>query len=207
MKSIRQPLTLLLLAAVFACGYASAQESSGPWQESYLLEAAGNYSQAAFPMEKILRESPNNEYALLRSAWLNYLQGRYNEALRGYNLVLALNPKALDARLGLTLPLLAQQRWREAALESRKVLAVSAWDYTGNVRLMVSEEGERNWEELSRHASEMALRYPSEATPLVYLARAEAWLGNTKKAKSAYAQVLERIPTHPEAMAYLTNHP
>jgi hypothetical protein len=33
------------------------------------------------------------------------------------------------------LPLLAQQRWREAAVEANKVIAVSAWDYTAHVRL------------------------------------------------------------------------
>jgi hypothetical protein len=37
----------------------------------------------------------------------------------------------------------------------------------------------------------------------VYLARAEAAKGNVKVAVVVYLQVLERIPAHAEALAYL----
>jgi predicted Zn-dependent protease len=46
-------------------------------------------------------------------------------------------------------------------------------------------------------------RYPSDPSVLVYLARAEASRGNAAQARAAYAQVLERIPGHLEALAYL----
>lgn len=196
----------LLLLAMLASGLANAQGGNA-WLESYTLEAAGKYAQANAFMDSVLREAPTHEFALMRHAWLNYLQGRYNDALRDYGQVLSINPKSLDARLGLTLPLMAQQRWREAAIEARKVTAVSAWDYTANVRLMVCEEGERKWDVLAQHAGEMASRYPTDATVQVYLARAEAWLGNVRNAKLAYARVLERMPAHAEALAYLKNNP
>jgi tetratricopeptide (TPR) repeat protein len=196
---------LMMLVMLLASNLALAQGNE--WHESYALESAGKYAQAAASMEAILLAAPDHEFALMRRAWLNYLQGSYNAALRDYNQVLTLNPKSLEARLGLTLPLLAQQRWREAALEANKVIALSAWDYTAHVRLMVCEDGEHKWEELSRHASELAARYPSDATVLVYLARAEAWKGNVKNARFAYAKVLERMPSHAEAAAYLKKNP
>ena len=195
------------LALLISCGAVFAQGGSALWQESFTLEAAGKYPQAASVLDPLLRESPNHEFALMRRAWLNYLQGKYNDALRDYNQVLALNPRSLEARLGLTLPLMAQQRWKEAAAETRKVIAVSPWDYTAHSRLLVCEEGEKSWAELSRHATDHAARYPSDATSLVYLARAEAWLGNKAKARSAYQQVLERYPAHVEAGTYLKNNP
>lgn len=207
MKTKMYRMKLFVLLALFASSIASAQVNESVWQESYSLEYAGKYAQANVAIEAVLRESPNHEFALMRRAWLNYLQGRYNDALRDYNQVLSLNPRSLDARLGLTLPLIAQQRWREAEMEANKVISVSAWDYTANVRLMVCEEGERKWEGLSRHAGELAAHYPTDATVLVYLARAEAWQAHVKKARSAYAKVLERIPAHAEAAAYLKNNP
>ena len=42
-----------------------------------------------------------------------------------------------------------------------------------------------------------------DATALVYLARAEARRGNTAEARRAYAAVLERVPDHIEAGAFL----
>ena len=206
-NSFRAWQVALALALCSDLAYPQAGGGASVWQESYTLEHAGKYPQAAAVLDGLLRDSPNHEFAIMRRGWLNYLQGKYNDALRDYNQVLALNPRSLEARLGLTLPLLAQQRWKEAAAEARKVLAVSPWDYTAHLRLLVCEEGEKSWAELSRHAAELASHYPTDATGLVYLARAEAWLGSKSKARAAYVQVLERYPTHVEANAYLKSNP
>ena len=194
---------LLVVASItFAGSSAFAQASS--WKDSYGHESGGRYAQAAEAMEQVLREAPGHSFALMRRGWLNYLQGRYAEALRDYDNVLLRNPNALEARLGITLPLMAQKRWSEAAAEARKVLAVNAWDYTAHTRLLACEEAERQWDELARHANALAVRYPSDATVLVYLARAELARGNAKGARSAYAQVLERAPTNAEALGYFS---
>jgi tetratricopeptide (TPR) repeat protein len=189
-----------VFAALLAC---AGTVGATPWEDSYALEAANKYGPAATALDPVLRQWPNHEFALMRRAWLNYQQGRMSDALRDYTQILTANPRSLEARLGMTLPLIAQQRWREAAAEARKVLAMSAWNYTAHVRLMVCEEGERKWDELSRHASELSARFPTDATALVYLARAEAAKGNVKAAVVTYLQVLERIPAHAEALAYL----
>ncbi|MBI3393266.1 MAG: hypothetical protein HY039_08765 [Nitrospirae bacterium] len=197
-----------LTFAVFLWQCASAFASGNdPWAQSYKLEQGGLYAQAAAVLDPLVARQPPHEFALLRHAWLNYLQGSHNEAVHKYTAALKVNPRSLDARLGLTLPLLAQQRWGEAAYHAKQVLAVSPWDYLANVRLMICEEGERKWEDLAKHAAEVALRYPADATVLVYLARAEAWLGHAGKAKTAYLQVLERIPGHVEATNFLKRNP
>ena len=199
-------LKYAVLATIFACSPAFAQGPS-PWQESYTLESQGKYAQASAVLDPILRNTPNNDFAVMRLAWLNHLQGKNNDAIRDYNKALMLNPQSLEAREGLSLALMAQQRWKEAEVELKKITAVSAWDYTAHSRLLVCEEGQHKWDELSKHAAEIVAHYPSDANSLVFLARAEAWLGNIKKAKSAYAQVLERLPAHIEAIAYLKNNP
>lgn len=194
----------LAWALFFFCTTAHA---ANPWQTNYMLENTGQYAQAVAGIDEVLRLTPTHEFALMRRAWLNYSQGHHNDALRDYNQVLALNPKALDARLGLTLPLLAQQRWREAAVEAHKVIAVSAWDYTAHVRLMVCEEGEQKWETLTRHATELATRYPGDATVQVYLARSAASQNDSRTARLAYLKVLQHLPEHMEANAYLKKNP
>jgi cytochrome c-type biogenesis protein CcmH/NrfG len=68
---------------------------------------------------------------------------------------------------------------------------------------MISEEGEKKWDTLAKHAKQVTQRYPSDATALVYLARANAWMKNDSEASRAYKKVLERIPGHIEATQYL----
>lgn len=173
------------------------------WQQSYSLERQGKYAQAAAVLDILLRSFPNSEFALMRRGWLEYLQGKHNESLRSYNQALAVNSKSIEARLGQTLPLMAQKRWTEAESVARKVIALSAWDYTAHVRLLICEEAQRKWDDMARHAAELSAHYPGDPTALVYRARAEAWQGNTKKAVAAYSQVLERVPVNAEAGRYL----
>lgn len=200
----RQISGWLFAALLVQVSSAIGQTAAGnAWSNSYALEASGRYGEAAQAVEPLLREGTTHELALMRRAWLNYLQGRHTEALRDYNQVLFVNSSSLEARLGLTLPLLAQKRWNEAASEARKVIAVSAWDYTAHLRLLLAEEGERRWDDMARHAAQLVARYPSDATFHLYLARAEAWRGNVTAARAAYAKVLERAPGNSEASQYV----
>lgn len=190
---------VLSLAGMFAV-------AQGPWAESYELESQGDYAGAILTLAPILEADPANEFAILRTAWLKYLHGDYNASMRDYRAALELNDQSLEARLGLTLPLLAQRRWREAAGVAEEVLAVAPWNYYAHIRLMIAEEGQRQWQTLARHAREVSARYPSDATILVYLARAEARQGNLESALGVYGQVLERIPGHEEAAAFIAQN-
>ena len=191
-------LSLLLLPTVHA--------RTDPWSESYRLEAEGKYAEASAAMEKVYAVRPINEFAVLRHAWLHYLLKQYNDAMREYKHALELNPNSIDARLGLTLTLLAQERWGDAEQYARQVIETSPWHYQANLRLMASEEGAKQWKQLALHARQLATYYPSDATIMVYLARAEARLGNVERALVAYRQVLERVPGHLEATSFVANN-
>lgn len=177
-----------------------------PWSDSYQSEAQGDYASAILAIAPIIERDPEHELAVLRTAWLKYLLGDYNAAIRDYDRALELNGQSLEARLGLTLPLLAQRRWREAAAASQEVLALAPWNYYAHIRLMVAEEGQRQWQTLARHARSVAARYPGDATVLVYLARAQARQGDLDASQAAYRQVLERVPGHIEATAFLAQN-
>lgn len=194
------------IAVVFFLTAATAWADESPWLKSYRLEAAGKYAEAAAALDSA-NSSGDADFALMRRGWLAYLHGRHNEAIDFYGRAINKNPKSLEARLGITLPLLAQRRWKEAALYARQVIAESSWDYTAHLRLMVAEEGLRDWKTLAEHAERVSERYPADATALVYLARAQAWMGNTKAAREDYARVLSRIPGHSEATRYRTDNP
>ncbi len=171
------------------------------WKKSQQLEAKSKYQQAASVIES--KAASNNEYAVLRYAYLKYLQGEYNDSIRSYKKAIELNSASIDARLGITLPLMAQQRWRQVKSYMLHVLQLSRWNYTAHVRLMLAEEGMRKWTTLEQHAEQLAKVYPGDATVLVYLARANVWQGDDAAAKAAYAKVLIRLPGHIEANNYI----
>ncbi len=182
----------------------SCYAGSSVWQKSYQLALAGKYEQAASAIETIA--DSGNEYAVLRYAYLMYLQGEYADSISYYSKAIELNPDSIDAKLGITLPLIAQKRWRQVKSYSLQVLRMSHWNYTAHLRLMIAEEGLRKWDSLAEHAAQLAKAYPSDATALVYLARAHAWQGDVAAAKVAYRKVMVRVPGHIEASAYLKNN-
>lgn len=194
--------SFLLLSVISNANSASVDV----WAESYRLETLTHYDEAAKVLSSVAKKESKNEFVFLRLGWLNYLSGDHNDAIDYYKAALNINNKSLDARLGLTLPLLAQQRWKEAAKYAQEALQVAPWNYYAHIRLMVAEEGMRQWQTLAKHAGEVYLRYPSDATVLVYQARANRWLNNTNQAKSAYQKVLERVPGHIEALQYLAEN-
>ena len=194
-------ICVLMLVSVPALAQAKAGHSV--WSSSYALEANGQYEKAAALMVPLLDAGSESELATLRYAWLSYLQGNYNDATQAYKKALEHNQRSFDARLGIALPLMAQQRWAEASRYLKQVLAQSPYHYTANVRLMACEEGLRKWGVLVKHATNLAAYYPSDATALVYLARAYAWQGKHELAKGSYQRVLVRMPGHIEAARFL----
>ena len=83
------------------------------------------------------------------------------------------------------------------------MLDVATWNYYAHLLLLVAEEGQQQWQTLRDHADRLHERYPSDATILVYRARARYWLGNMKGARENYLQVLQRVPGHIEAEQFL----
>ncbi len=173
------------------------------WAKSYRLEAHGKYAQAAGVMELLIAQGEERSFALLRLGWLNYLQGTHHDAIRNYQRALEINPQSFTARLGITLPLMAQKRWSEVKAHAEGLIALSPWHPTAHKRLLAAEQGLRSWRSLAKHARDLVAHYPDNADALVYLARAHVWLGEKNKAREAYVRLLRRFPQNIEGKRYL----
>jgi len=196
------PLLLAFTAAmVLQTNGVAAQEAV--WQSSYAYEAAGKYTDAMSALDSVTANGPDAELKLLRRGWLYYLPGRMDESIREYRLAIERNPKSIDARLGLTLPLLATKRWREAEQASKAVLELAPNSYVGQVRLAIAQEDLQDRNAMLKTASSLTTSFPSDATSFVYLARANAWLGKKQEAIAAYNAVLVRAPSNTEAKNFI----
>lgn len=182
---------------------AQSQKVKSVWQDSFTYEVSKKYADAAKVLAPMLRATPQNEFLLLRLGWLNYLQAQYNVSIAFYQKAMDLNSESIDARLGITLPLMAQQRWKETALYAKQVIAMSAWDYNAHLRLMTCESALLQWDVLEKHAAEVVRHYPSDPSAFIFLARAQAMQGKKQQAIEQYTQALERAPQNEEALKYL----
>ncbi len=194
---------LAALAATLTFVVAPVLAQEAVWQSSYQLEAAGKYTEALAAIDGVAANGPDAELKILRRGWLYYLPGHFDESIREYRLAIERNPKSVDARLGLTLPLLAAKRWREAEQSAQAVLTLAPSNYTGMLRLIIALEAQKDWALMLKTAAAMVVSYPSDANAVVYLARANAWLGKRDEAVAAYSATLSRYPGHLEAKAYL----
>lgn len=185
----------------------AAQAQQDPWSESYRLEKAGRHADAQALVEPLATRQSPHEFALLRSGWLLYLQGRYREAEERYLRAAEVNPRSVEAWRGAMLPQMALFKWSDALKSGQRVTAANSWDYIANIRIMICEEAMSRWGDLARHAAAMSARYPSDATVLVYGARAAVAMRDRRKAREMYAQVIERIPGHVEATKFIESDP
>jgi len=193
-------LILLFLSSALLLQASASYANVNPWKESHRLEAIHQYDAALNALNAV---SSDNELALLRRGWLNYLKGSHSKSIDHYKKALSRNNKSLDARLGIILPLLAQQRWREAAVNANKVLEVAPWNYYAHTRLMVTEQALKQWSQLEKHALSAHQHFPSDATYITYLARAHHKLGQKQTAQDWYKKLLELAPDNFEATQYM----
>lgn len=197
-------LIFVSLFSVSLSGLAHSGSHNDIWKKSHYFEKQGDYEKAASVIKA--KVDANDEYALLRYAHLKYEQGEYNESIDAYDRAMEISPKSLDAKLGILLPYIAQQRWRQVMIYTRQILVLSDWNYAAHENLMMAEEKTKKWHTLNRHAARLSKVYPTNAEVLAYYGRAKDWQGDKRVAKAAYAKVLMREPENAEAMDYVNNN-
>ena len=83
----------LLLTAVFVSAHSVA--ALDQWTESYRLESLIQYDAAGKTMDRIIDNEPNNDFAIMRRGWLNYLRGKHDSAISDYKKALTMNKQSL----------------------------------------------------------------------------------------------------------------
>jgi tetratricopeptide (TPR) repeat protein len=81
--------------------------------DSYNAESARNYSRALEIMRALASTNGQDEFYILRIAWLQYLLGNYGDALKDYQKSNSIYP-SLDAQIGILNCQLALAKWTEA---------------------------------------------------------------------------------------------
>ena len=203
--------TGVFLAALFWMTQSqAAKDGDDTWivaayHRSFSNENVQKYDEAIRALEPVRVAYPEGYTVNLRLGWLNYLAGHHANAILHYRKAVAVAPGNIEARLGLLLPLLAQQRHAEAEEVAQQILRTDPYNYYGNVRLVAALQGQGKYEAARGVVQRMLVLYPADVTFLRQLASIEQALGRQKVASRLFRSVYILDPDDPAAGAFLRN--
>jgi len=184
-------VALLLLAA----GAARAQAPGDLYRRSYAAEARGDVEGALEPLER-LGPAGAGYVAQLRKGWLLYLAGRHAPAAEHYLRAAALEPAAVEPRLGAMLPLMALRRWKDAERLGEEVLALAPNDFLATSRLAWVHYNQAQWAEAEALYRRALAAYPASAEMLAGLGWTLLKQGRHREARTALEAALAFAPDH-----------
>lgn len=179
----------LALAAAPARG-AGGRSIPELFESSFALEATGQYARALEAVEAILRQRPDDYVANLRAGWLSYLLGAHDKAVRFYEKASDVEPKAIEPRLGLMLPLMAARQWARAAEVARRILEVDPRNYLARSRLAWVAYSQGRYGQAERTYAEVLRDYPGDVDMMLGLAWTYLKQGRKDDARRTFERVL-----------------
>ena len=203
---------LFFLSFLFFFSFAFSMdfnEIKDAYYRSYQYEKTGNYEDAIKSLMLVYKEYPNGYTVNLRLGWLYYLNRQYANSIFHYEKAMKISPYSIEAKLGYTLPLLAQKKFSDVEKICYQILYTDFYNYYGNLRLSYALRMEKKYSEAKKIAEKMLYIYPTDVNFLTELAILEYKEGNKEKAKKIFEDILILDPeniTAKEFLKKLQNH-
>ena len=186
-------MTLFLLFLAVA---SAATDAPTALQQSYASEAQGDYTAAIQVLSGVPRSGDLAYIVDLRRGWLHYLAGQNAASITAYARAIQAQPDSVEARVGLTLPQLAERQWTDVEHTCREVLAKAPGETTCTARLAwaLYSQG-RHMEAEAAYAVGIA-RWPADLDLRAGRGWARCKQGDLPGAQSDFALVLTVSPSH-----------
>jgi tetratricopeptide (TPR) repeat protein len=205
MNSSRVPL-LVLLALPLCIGLAfAAAEGPDLYRASYQAEARGDYVDALAKVRRLRKTAGPSYFLALRTGWLAYLSREYPGAESSYREAIEAKPKAIEAKLGLTLVLFAAKKWNDLEAASKQVLAQDGKHPVARARLAAAQYNLGKYADSAQGYRKLAEEYPGELDYQTGLAWALLRMGKLAEARPIFEGVLAVSPDNPSALQGLAS--
>ncbi len=198
-------LVILLLLSifsknVFALTYEQIKEY---YHKSFDFERKQRYEEAIRVLMPIYKTYPNTYTINLRLGWLYYLRKNYKNSEYHYKKAANIIPSAIEPLLGLTLPLMAEEKWEETEKICYRILKTDFYNYYGNLRLSIALRKQKKYQLSETIARKMLALYPTDIFFLEELGLSLYGLGKKDKAFKIFKDLLILNPSDPVASRYL----
>ena len=214
---MKKSFLVLLLLFTFSClciwiskcSALNLTNTKAAYIQSYNYEKTGNYRDAIRSLLSVYDQSPDPYMANLRLGWLYYLYGRYANSISFYKKASKIAPEAIEPLLGMSLPLIAQGRFKEVETLMYEVLRKDFYNYYGNLRLAIALRHQKKYGQAEKVAQKMLRLYPSDTNFLLELGLTQKSKGNIKEARQIFKKVLlldplNRVATYSINLLYKT---
>jgi len=174
----------------------AAQNTADPshFQESYDQEAMGHDQQALAALDKLSPDKNGSYVAYLRKGWLQYRLGKNGPAIEAYSKAITLAPKAIEPRLGILLPMLAEKQWVAAEKNAREILKLDPENYLATLRLAFALYSQNKFAESQPLYQKLVDGYPGDAEARSGLGWTFLKQGKTKEAAVVFRALLGFAP-------------
>ena len=203
--------TLLLLLLTAACVTLTATaatpteiEIRDAYHKSYRYERSQNYADAIKALSPVVSAYPQGYTVNLRLGWLNYLIGSYATARTHYETAIKTAPDSLEAKLGHTLPLMAQERYDDADVAATQVLRIDPSNYLANLRLAFAYRLLKKLDAAEDLLNRMLILYPTDISLLTEYALIKVARKQNPDAKRVFNDILTLDPENVVAKAQLS---
>jgi tetratricopeptide (TPR) repeat protein len=183
-------LILLTLPVFSQTVRMSEDEIRDCYYKSYNYEKSQNYADAIKALQVAFRAFPSGYTLNLRLGWLYYLSGKYVNAEQHYLTAVKVAPGSIEAKLGYTLPLLAQERYEDVEVVARQVLRVDLSNYYANLRLIIALRGQDKADSAEKVADAMLALYPTDVPLLAQKALLRLDAGDAATARASFRDIL-----------------
>ena len=174
------------------------------YHKSYRYEKAQNYTDAIKALAPVVDAYPTAYTVNLRLGWLNYLTGGYANARKHYETAIKTAPDSIEAKLGHTLPLMAQEKWEDAEAVAKQVLRIDPSNYLANLRLSYVLRLQKKFDAAEQILNGMLVLYPTDISLLTEFALIKLAKDNKPEAKRVFNDILTLDPENVTAKAQLS---
>ncbi|HRY83856.1 MAG TPA: tetratricopeptide repeat protein [Candidatus Cloacimonadota bacterium] len=161
--------------------------------DSYVQESRANFQSALDVMLELSSKDPADSFYKVRIAWLQYLMGKYQEAILTYRAAIALQDN-LDAQTGIINCLLALGQYSEAITAVDAQLIVHKQNPTLMSKAAYAAYMSKNYALAASYYQRMLSIYPWDMESRGYLVNNLYLAGNVEEARLQYQSLLKYYP-------------
>jgi len=181
----------------------AAQESlESTFEKSYALEKQGNYTAAIAVMKAVYSAS---DYEVnLRLGYLHYEAALYTASMGYYLHSIALNPGAIEPRMGYVYPASMLGKWDDVLKQYVEILVLDPRNSSVNYKTGLIYYNRKNYKFAYSYFGNIIILYPFDYDALLMYAWCNLQLGKSKEARIYFNKVLLLSPKDKSALEGLS---
>jgi tetratricopeptide (TPR) repeat protein len=195
-------MTVSVLAATTVLAV-TPEELAETYARSYTYEQVDDYQNAIRTLTPLLEKDPEGYTINLRLGWLYYLSQNYANSIRHYQEAMKAVPSSLEAKLGYTLPLMAQGKFSEVESIAYRIIDVDHYNYYANLKLAYSLRMQGKLDLARKVIDKMLALYPIDVNYLSEKALVEYARADTVTSVKILEDILVLDPENTTAKSYL----